>query len=138
MTIQEIQEEIINEFKTFDNWMDRYNYLIKLGKDLTLIDSKYRTEEYLIKGCQVNTWFCSIFKDEKIFYNIDSTSVVVRGIIALLTRVLSGKKPEEIKDANLYFIDEIGLKENFSPVRANSLWKLVNQIKSDATQRSKV
>ncbi len=132
MTIQEIQEEIINEFKSFDDWMDKYNYLIKLGKDLPSIDSKYKTEDNLIKGCQVKTWFHSAFKDGKVFYDIDSSSIVIRGIISLLIKILSGQKPEDIKNAELYFIDKIGLRENFSPVRANSLWKLVNRMKSDA------
>lgn len=132
MTIQEIQEEIINEFKIFDNWMDKYNCLIKLGKDLPPIDSKYKIEDNIIKGCQVKTWFHSAFKDGKVFYDIDSKSVIIKGIIALLIRVLSGQKSKDIKDADLYFIDKIGLRENFSPVRANSLWKLVNRMKSDA------
>lgn len=129
MTIQEIQEEIIGEFKIFDSWMNKYNYLIKLGKDLPPIDSKYKTESNLIKGCQVNTWFHSAFKDGKVFYDIDSESTMTKGIIALLIRVLSGQKPEDIKNAELYFIDKIGLRENFSPTRSNSLWKLVNRIK---------
>ncbi len=133
MTIQEIQEEIINEFKKFDSWTDKYNYLIELGKDLPLIDSRYKTEDNIIKGCQVKTWFHSGFEDGKVFYNIDSVSVIIKGIIALLTRVLSFQKPEDIKNADLYFIDKTGLRENFSPLRANSLWKLVNRIKSDAT-----
>jgi len=133
MTIQEIQEEIINEFKNFDNWMDRDNKLIKLGKELPPIDSKYKTEDNLIKDCQVKTWFHSAFKDGKVFYDIDSSSIIIRGIIALLIKVLSGQKPEDIKNIDLYFIDKIGLRENFSPIRANSLWKLVNKMKSDAT-----
>ncbi len=132
MTIQEIQEEIINEFKIFDSWFDKYNYLIKLGKDFSPIDAKYKTEDNLIKGCQVKTWFCSVLKDGRIFYDMDSSSVIIRGIIALLTRIFSGQKPEDIKNADLYFIDKIGLGENFSPVRANSLWKLVGQIKQSA------
>ena len=132
MTIQEIQEEIINEFKIFDNWMDKYNYLIKLGKDLPSIDSKHKTEDNLIKGCQVKTWFHSTFKEGKVFYDIDSNSIIIKGFIALLISVLSGQKPEDIKNADLCFIDKIGLRENFSPVRANSLWKMVNQVKSDA------
>jgi len=132
MTIQEIQEEIINEFKIFDNWLERNNYLIKLGKELPPIDSKYKTDENLIKGCQVKTWFHSTFKDGKVFYEIDSSSLIIRGIIALLIKVLSGQKPEDIKNAELYFIDKIGLRENFSPLRANSLWKVVNQMKSVA------
>jgi len=132
MTIQEIQEEIINEFKIFDNWMDKYNYLIKLGKDLPSIDSKHKTEDNLIKGCQVKTWFHSTFKEGKVFYDIDSNSIIIKGFIALLIRVLSGQKPEDIKNDDLCFIDKIGLRENFSPIRANSLWKMVNQVKSDA------
>lgn len=129
MTIEKLQEEIINEFKVFDSWMDKYNYLIELGKDLPPIDSQYKTEDNLIKGCQVKTWFCSIIKDGKAFYIIDSTSIIVRGIINLLRRVLSGQKPEDIKNADLYFIDKIGLREIFSPLRANSLFKLINQMK---------
>ncbi len=132
MSIQETQKEIINEFKIFDNWMDKYNYLIKLGKDLPPIDSKYKIEDNLIKGCQVKTWFHSTFKNGRVFYDINSRSVIVKGLIALLVRILSGQKPEDIKNADLYFIDKVGLRENFSPVRANSLWKLVNRIKSDA------
>lgn len=132
MTIQEIQEEIINEFKNFDSWMDKDNHLIKLGKDFPPIDSKYKTEDNLIKGCQVTTWFHSVFKNEKVFYNIDSSSLLVKGNIALLVKTLSGQKPGDIKNADLYFIDKIGLRENFSPFRANSLWKIVNKIKSDA------
>lgn len=140
MSIQEIQEKIINQFKTFNNWMEKYNELVKLGKDLPLIDSKYKTEDNLIKGCQVKTWFHSTFRNGKVFYDIDSSSVIIRGIIALLIKVLSGQKPEDIRKADLYFIDKIGLRENFSPLRANSLWKLINKIKSDAIlySRSKI
>lgn len=134
MTIQEIQEEIISEFKIFNNWMDKHNYLIKLGKKLPLIDSKYKTENNLINGCQVETWFHSSFKDGKVFYDIDSRSMMIKGIIALLIKVLSNQKPEDIKNADLYFIDKIGVREHFSPSRPNSLWKLVNQIKLDAIQ----
>ena len=139
MSIQEAQKEIINEFKIFDNWMDKYNYLIKLGKDLPSIDSKHKTEDNLIKGCQVKTWFHSTFKEGKVFYDIDSNSIIIKGFIALLISVLSGQKPEDIKNADLCFIDKIGLRENFSSVRANSLWKMVNQVKSDAAlYRTKV
>ena len=130
--MQKIQEEIISEFKIFHDWMEKYNYLIELGKDLPPIDSKYKTEDNLIKGCQVKTWFHSTFKDGKVFYDIDSKSMMIRGIIALLIRVLSNQKPEDIKNADLYFIDKTGLRENFSPTRENSLWKLVNRIKQDA------
>lgn len=132
MTIQEIQEEIIGEFKIFNNWIDKHNYLIKLGKELPSIDSKYKTENNLINGCQVETWFHSLFKDGKVFYDIDSRSMMIKGIIALLIKVLSNQKPEDIKNADLYFIDKIGVREHFSPSRPNSLWKLVNQMKLDA------
>jgi len=132
MTIQEIQEEIIKEFKGFDDWKSKYKYLIKLGRDLPPIDLKYKTEENIIKGCQVKTWFHSEIKDGKIVYNIDSVSVIIKGIAALLIRILSFQEPEDVKNADLYFIDKVGLRENFSPLRANSLWKLINRIKSEA------
>lgn len=132
MTIQERQEEIIREFKVFDKLLDKYMHLIKLGRALPSIDLRYQTEEHIIKGCQVTTWFHSAFKDGRVFYETDSKSILIRGMIALLQRVLSGQKPEDIKNANLYFIDKIGLRDNFSPARANSLWKLVNRMKSDA------
>ncbi len=132
MTIQEIQEEVIGEFKIFDNWIDRYNYLIKLGKNLPSIDLKDKIEDNLIKGCQVKTWFFSIFKDGKVFYNIDSESMIIKGIITLLIKILSGQKPEDIKNVDLYFIDKIGLREHFSPTRANSLFKMVSLIKESA------
>jgi cysteine desulfuration protein SufE len=132
MTIEETQKEIIGEFKNFDNWFNEYTYLIKLGKNLPPVDSKYKTEDNLIRGCQVKTWFNSEIKNGKVFYHIDSMSTTIRGIIALLTRVMSNQKPEDIKNAELYFIDKIGLSENFSPTRANSLWKLLNRIRADA------
>jgi len=132
MTIQETQDEIINEFKIFNGWLDRHNHLIKLGKNLPPIDPKYVTEDNLIKGCQVKTWFHSTFKDGRVFYDIESSSAVVKGIVALLLKVFSGQKPGDIKNADLYFIDKTGLGENFSPVRANSLLKMLNQIRKDA------
>ena len=130
MTIQEIGKEIIKEFKTFGRGEKKYNYLIKLGKALPSIDSKYKIEENLIKGCQVKTWFHSALKNGRVYYAIDSNSVIVKGFISLLTRVLSGQKPEDIKNADLEFVHKIGLGENLSPVRANSLWKMVKQMKS--------
>lgn len=132
MTIQETQEKIIDEFKGLDNWDDKHNYLIKLGRDLPPIDPEHKTEYNLIKGCQVKTWFSSAFKDGQVFFNIDCLSAMIKGIIALLVRVLSGQRPADIKNADLYFIDKIGLSEDFSPLRANSLFKLVNQMKTAA------
>lgn len=136
MTIQETQDKIISEFKISDDWFERNDYLIKLGRSLPSMDPKYKTEENLIKGCQVKTWFHSTCKDERIFYDIDSSSVTIRGIIALLLSIFSGQRAEDIKNTDLYFIDRVGLQDNFSPLRANSLWKLVNRIKTEATQRA--
>lgn len=134
MTIEEAQAEIIGQFKVFGDWLARYNHLIELGKKLPPLDAKYRTEENLIRGCQLKVWFHSALKDGRVFYDIDSGSTITQGIIFLLTRILSGQKPAEIKNANLYFIDEIGLRENFSPTRANGLFKMEKQMKADATR----
>lgn len=125
-SIQEIQEEIIEEFKG----KDVYSYLIELGKNLPSLDEKYKIEENLIKGCLVKTWFYCKIEGEKVFYFIDSNSLLIRGIIALLIRIFSGKKIQEIKKAEIFFPEGIGLKEEFLPFRENSIWKLVNQIKS--------
>jgi cysteine desulfuration protein SufE len=132
MTIDEIQEEIIKEFENFKDWIEKYNYLIKLGKELPSMEERYKTEENIIKGCQVKTWFRSRFENGKLFFEIDSKSPLIRGIISLLIKVLSGQKPEDIKNANLYFIDRIGLRSEFSPLKANSLFKLLNRIKVEA------
>jgi len=132
MTIKKTQEQIIDEFKLFGGEMEKYNYLIKIGRGLPVIDSQYKTENNLIKGCQVKTWYYSDFKDGKIFYAIDSVSLVIRGFIALLIRIFSGQRPADVQKADLFFIKEIRLEENFSPLRANSLFKLTDRIKTDA------
>ncbi|MBZ1345260.1 MAG: SufE family protein, partial [Candidatus Nealsonbacteria bacterium] len=132
MTIQEIEEEIINEFKNLDDWMDKYKHLIRLGKSLSPMDSKYIKKDYLVKDCQLTTWLYSTFKDGKVFYDIDSSSVIIKGMIVLLKRTLSGRKPEDIINADLYFIDKIGLKESCAPARISDLLKLINKIKQDA------
>ncbi|MFH1946745.1 MAG: SufE family protein [Candidatus Magasanikbacteria bacterium] len=133
MTTQEIQEEIINEFKIFDNLMDKYIHLVKLGKSLPLMDLEFKNEKNLVKGCQLTTWFRSSFEDGKVFYNVDSSSVIIKGAISLLKRVLSGQRPKDVISADLYFIDRAGLQEIFSPIRANSLWKIENQMREYAT-----
>ncbi len=133
MTIQEIQEEIISKTKGLNNWMDKYKYLIKLGKDLPPIDSKYKTEDNLIKDCQSKIWIHSALKDGKVFYEMDSHSLIMRGVIALLIRILSGQKPEDIKNADLYFIDKSGLKEICPSSRMNIFGKIVNRMKSNVT-----
>lgn len=138
MTIQEIQEEIISESKILDNWLDKFNYLIKLGKKLPPIDSKHKTEDNLIKDCQSKIWVHSAFKDGKVFYAIDSNSIIIKGIIALLIKVMSNQKPEDIKNADLYhFIDKTGLGDICSRTRINTFWKIVNQMKSEAIKSCK-
>lgn len=131
------QKEIIEEFKGFDDQIDKYNYLIELGKKLDSINSKHKTEENTIEDCQVKTWFRSNFKDGKVFYYTDSESLFTKGIIFLLLKVLSGQKPSDIIKVDLYFIKKTGLKDNFSFLRANSLGKLVNRMKSEAKKYEK-
>ena len=127
--INEIQEEIIEEFEVFDDWMDKYNYLIELSNDLPLIDPKYRTKDYMISGCQSKVWLHAEYKNGIINFTADSNAIITKGIIALLIRVLSGRNPEEIMNVDLYFIDKIGLRQNLSPTRSNGLLAFIKQIK---------
>ncbi|WP_372755303.1 SufE family protein [Labilibaculum sp.] len=129
MTINEIQEEIIEEFSGFDDWMDKYAYLIELGTDLTGLDAKYQTESNLIKGCQSKVWFNASFENGRIELEADSDAIIVKGIAALLIRVFNHQAPEDIMNADLKFIDEIGLKQHLSPTRSNGLVSMVKQIK---------
>jgi cysteine desulfuration protein SufE len=129
MTINEIQDEIIGEFAFFDDWMDKYEYIIELGKDLPLIDEQYKTEDHLIKGCQSLVWLHADDKDGKVQFTADSDAIITKGLIALMIRVLSDQKPENIAAAELYFIDKIGLQEHLSPTRANGLLSMVKQMK---------
>ncbi|GAA4273294.1 SufE family protein [Aquimarina gracilis] len=129
MTIQEIQEEIVDEFSMFDDWMQRYEYMIELGKSLPLIDEKYKTDDNIIKGCQSKVWVHAEMKDDKIEFTADSDAIITKGIIAILIRVFSGQHPKDIIDANTEFIDEIGLKEHLSPTRANGLVSMIKQLK---------
>jgi cysteine desulfuration protein SufE len=128
-TIEEVQQEIIEEFSIFDNWMDRYNYIIDISKDLPLIDDKYKTKENLINGCQSKVWLHAHYNNGKMQYEADSDAIITKGIISLLIRVLSNRKPDEIMNSDLYFIDQIGLKENLSPTRSNGLLAMVKQMK---------
>jgi len=132
MTIDEKQQEIIEEFGLFDDWMDKYNYLIELSRDLPEMDPKNKTDDNLIEGCQSKVWLNAEMQDGKLVFTADSDAIITKGIIALLIQVLSGRNPKEVKDANLYFIDEIGLKENLSPTRSNGLLAMVNKIKAYA------
>tara|TARA_B110000967_G_scaffold48862_1_gene49693 strand:+ start:97 stop:519 length:423 start_codon:yes stop_codon:yes gene_type:complete len=128
-TIKEIQEEIIEDFEMFDDWMQKYEYLIDLGKELAPIEEQYKTEDNLIKGCQSRVWLHAQQQDGKINYTADSDAIMTKGIIAILIRVLSGQKAEEIVSADLSFIDTIGLKEQLSATRANGLVSMIKKIK---------
>ena len=128
-SINEIQDEIIDEFSMFDDWMQRYEYMIELGKSLERIDEKYKTDDYTIKGCQSKVWVFAELNDQLIQFTADSDAIITKGIIALLLRVFSGQRPQDILDAELYFIDQIGLKEHLSPTRANGLLSMIKQIK---------
>jgi cysteine desulfuration protein SufE len=129
MQIKEIQEEIVDEFSMFDDWIQRYEYIIELGKSLPLIDEKYKTEDNIIKGCQSKVWLHGEQKDDKIVFTADSDAILTKGIIAVLIRAFSNQKPAAILEANTDFIDEIGLKEHLSPTRANGLVSMIKQIK---------
>lgn len=129
MTINEAQDEVIEEFADFTDWMDKYQLLIDLGSDLQQLDDKYKTEDNLIDGCQSRVWLQADYVDGKINFTAESDALIVKGIIALLIRVLSGHTPQEILDADLYFIERIGLKDHLSPTRSNGLLAMVKQIK---------
>lgn len=129
MTIEEIQNELIDEFSMFEDWMQRYEYMIDLGKSLPLIDENLKNDDKLIKGCQSKVWLNSEMKDGKIIFTADSDAIITKGIIAVLVRVFSNQKPQAILDANTDFIDEIGLKEHLSPTRANGLVSMIKQMK---------
>lgn len=129
MTINEIQDEIIEEFSDIDDWMDRYAYIIDLGNSLPPIDEKYKTPQHLIEGCQSRVWLNASIEDGLVRYTADSDAIIVKGIISLLIKVLDGHTPAEILDAQLYFIDRIGLSEHLSPTRSNGLVAMVRQMR---------
>lgn len=128
-SINEIQDAIIDEFSFFGDWMEKYEYIIELGKDLPLIDEPYKTEDYLVRGCQSKVWLHASLENSNVIFKSDSDAVITKGIIGLLIRVLSGHSPQEILDTDLYFIDKIGLKEHLSPTRANGLVSMLKQMK---------
>jgi len=129
MTINEVQENIIDEFSLFDEWMDKYSLLIDIGKELPVIDPKYKVKDFLIEGCQSKVWLHPDFDGNLITFTADSDAIITRGIVALLIKVLSNRTPEEIISADLYFIEKIGLRQNLSPTRSNGLLSMVRQIK---------
>jgi cysteine desulfuration protein SufE len=129
MTINGIQDSIINEFSVFDDWMDKYNLLIDMGKDLPVVDPKFKVKDFLIEGCQSKVWLHPEFNGSKIYFTADSDAIITRGIVSLLIRVLSDRTPDEIIGAELYFIDKIGLRQHLSPTRSNGLLSMVRQMK---------
>ena len=128
-TVIDVQNKVIDEFSVFDDWMDKYNYLIELSRELRPISPKFKTDEYIIRGCQSKVWLNAEFDGEKIIYTADSDAIITKGIISLLIRILSGRNPDEIINADLFFIDKIGLKENLSPTRSNGLLSMIKQMK---------
>ena len=129
MTINEMQDEVIAEFSDFDDWMDRYQLLIDLGNEQQPLDEKYKTDQNLIEGCQSRVWLQADERDDKLIFQAESDALIVKGIIALLIKVLSGHTPDEILGADLYFIDRIGLKEHLSPTRSNGLLSMVKEMR---------
>lgn len=132
MANDKIQDAIIEEFAMFDDWLDKYDYIISLSDSLPEIDPQKRTDKYLIEGCQSRVWVSSEIKDGKMFYSADSDAIITKGIIALLISVMNGRSPEEAANIDLYFIDAIGLGENLSPTRSNGLRAMIAQMKLDA------
>jgi cysteine desulfuration protein SufE len=129
MTLQEAEKQIIEEFDLFEDWMDKYNYIIELGKELPLIDAKYKTQQYLIPGCQSQVWLQASYKNGIVTYTADSDAIITKGIVNLLIRVLSERTPKEIIDAPLEYLDIIGIKNHLSPTRSNGLASMVKQMK---------
>jgi len=136
MTLNEKQQEIIQEFNMFDDWMEKYEYIIELGKDLPLIEEAAKTDDKLIEGCQSRVWLDASFDEGTLQFRADSDAIITKGIIGLLIRVLNGESPEMVAKADLFFIKEIGLEEHLSPTRANGLLSMVKKMKIQAIQFS--
>jgi cysteine desulfuration protein SufE len=129
MELNQLQNNIIEEFSAYDDWMDKYNFLIELGKELPVIDPRYKTKDFLIEGCQSKVWLHPEFEGGILKFTADSDAIITRGIVSLLIKVLSGRTPQEIISADLFFIDKIGLRQNLSPTRSNGLLSMVKQMK---------
>jgi cysteine desulfuration protein SufE len=132
MSIQEKENALVEDFELFDDWADRYEHLISLGKSLPLIDPKYKTDDYLVRGCQSKVWLNAELKEDKVIYKADSDAIITKGIVAMLVDVLSHETPDEILNAQLQFIDKVGLKEHLSPTRSNGLVSMIKEMKSYA------
>ncbi len=129
MTISEIESQIVSEFSMFDDWMDKYNYLIELGKSLPVIEEQFKTDQFLITGCQSKVWLHASLKEGKVIFTGDSDAIITKGIVNLLIRVLSNQTPNDIIEAKLEFVDQVGLKEHLSPTRSNGLSSMIKQMK---------
>lgn len=127
--IDKIQEEIIEEFAMFDDWLDKYDYLISLSDNLPIIDPAHKTEQYIIEGCQSRVWVDARLEDGKVYYSADSDAIIVKGILALLIRAMEGRTPQQIVDLELYFIESVGLQENLSPTRGNGVVATIKQMR---------
>lgn len=136
MTINEAQDEIIEEFSFFDDWMDKYEHIIDLGKELKGVDASCQTEDNLVKGCQSKVWLTANMEGDLLTFAADSDAIITKGLVALMIQVLSGNKPEEIMHADLYFVDRIGLKEHLSPTRSNGLVSMIKKMKLYAIAHS--
>lgn len=134
--IVDVENEIIDEFSVFEDWMDKYEYIIELGKSVPVIDQEQKTEANLIKGCQSRVWLSSEFRDGRIWFAADSDAIITKGIISLLVRVFNGRTPQEILSSDFSFVEKIGLKDNLSPTRANGLVSMIKQIKNYAVAYS--
>src|SRR5690606_69054 len=129
MTINEIQVELIEDFSFYQDWVEKYEYIIQLGEEVPLIKEEYKKDDYIMKGCQSKVWLYPEMRDGKVYFTADSDAVITKGLVSLMVKVLSGHTPQEIAQADLYFIDKIGLKEHLSPTRANGLLSMVKQMK---------
>jgi cysteine desulfuration protein SufE len=138
MTIEAIQQDIIEEFSAYEDWMDKYSYLIELGNSLEPLDTKLKNDQHLIKGCQSRVWLVPEMKDGKIYFQGESDAVIVKGLVALLLRVASGHTPKEIMESELHFVDDIGLKQHLSPTRSNGLVAMIKQIKLYAVAYNRI
>jgi cysteine desulfuration protein SufE len=138
MTIEEVQQEIIDEFSVYTDWMDKYGYLIELGNELKDLDPKEKTDQNLIKGCQSRVWLVAEMNDGKINFRGESDAVIVKGLVALLLRVVSGRTPKELIENDLHFIDDLGLKQHLSPTRSNGLLAMIKQIRLYAVAYNKI
>lgn len=132
-TIEEIEDEIVDEFTVFEEWMDKYEYIIELGKNLPAMDEKYKTDNRKVSGCQSQVWLNTNFENGKVIYEADSDAIITKGLVGLLVRVLSNRKPQDIVNAKLNFINKIGMKEHLSPNRANGLVSMIKHMKDDAS-----